>query len=99
MRRGCSRPPSTTGRSSAATPSTASTASGAGRPSERAALLESRLREFVLNGNVTAQENVVRVLANLDVIAAACTRPGPFVYRVHPNRIETLRLGNGAGTP
>lgn len=65
------------------------------RPAERAALLDSGLREFVLNGNVTAQENVARVLANLDAIAAACTRPGPFVYRVHPNRIEALRLGYG----
>lgn len=66
------------------------------RPAERAALLDSGLREFVLNGNVTAQENVVRVRANLEAIATACTRPGPFVYRVHPNRIEALRLGNGA---
>ena len=66
------------------------------RPAERAALLDSGLREFVLNGNVTAQENVVRVRANLEAIATACTRPGPFVYRVHPNRIEVLRLGNEA---
>jgi len=66
------------------------------RPAERAALLDSGLREFVLNGNVTAQENVVRVRANLEAIATACTRPGPFVYRVHPNRIEALRLGNEA---
>lgn len=54
------------------------------RPAERAALLESGLREFILNGNVAAQENVTRVLTNLDAIAAACTQPGPFVYRVHP---------------
>ena len=62
------------------------------RPAERAALLESGLREFVLNGNVMAQENVTRVLANLDAITTACTRPGPFVYRVHADRIEPLRL-------
>lgn len=62
------------------------------RPAERAALLESGVREFVLNGNVMAQENVTRVLANLDTIAAACARPGPFVYRVHPDRIELLQL-------
>ena len=66
------------------------------RPAERAALLDSGLREFVLNGNVTAQENVVRVRVNLEAIATACTRPGPFVYRIHPNRIEALRLGNEA---
>lgn len=62
------------------------------RPAERAALLESGLREFVLNGNVLARENVTRVLANLDAIATACTQPGPFVYRVHPARIERLAL-------
>jgi hypothetical protein len=62
------------------------------RPAERAALLESGLREFILNGNVLAQENVTRVLANLDAIATACTQPGPFVYRVHPTRIERLTL-------
>ena len=62
------------------------------RPAERAALLESGLREFILNGNVLARENVTRVLANLEAIATACTRPGPFVYRVHPTRIERLTL-------
>ena len=64
------------------------------RPAERAALLGSGLREFVLNGNVTAQENVARVVANLGSIAVACRRPGPFVYRVHPDRIEALRLAD-----
>jgi hypothetical protein len=62
------------------------------RPAERAALLESGLREFILNGNALAQENVTRVLANLDAIATACTQPGPFVYRVHPTRVERLNL-------
>jgi len=76
------------GPSSVATPNTAS---AAGRPNEPP-LLESGLREFILNGNVLAQENVTRVLANLDAIATACTQPGPFVYRVHPTRIERLTL-------
>ena len=62
------------------------------RPAERAALLESGLREYILNGNVLAQENVTRVLANFDAIATACTQLGPFVYRVHPTRIERLTL-------
>lgn len=62
------------------------------RPAERAALLESGLREFVLYGNVLARKNVTRVLTNLDAIATACTLPGPFVYRVHPTRIERLTL-------
>jgi len=62
------------------------------RPAERAALLESGLQEFILNGNALAQENVTLVLANLDAIATACTQPGPFVYRVHATRIERLKL-------
>ncbi len=62
------------------------------RPAERRALLDSGLKEFVFNGNVVAQENVRRALANLDRIVAACARSGPFVYRVHPDRIELLRL-------
>jgi PIN like domain len=62
------------------------------RPAERAALLDSGVREFVLNGNVAAAENVSRLMHNLTAIIAACARPGPFVYRVHPNRIERLGL-------
>ncbi len=63
------------------------------RPAERAALLDSGVREFVLNGNVPAAENVTRVLRNLSAIVDACDMPGPFVYRVHPARIERLALG------
>ncbi len=62
------------------------------RPAERAALLDSGVREFVLNGNVPATENVARVLQNLNAIVTACALPGPFVYRVHPARIERLDL-------
>lgn len=62
------------------------------RPAERAALLDSGVREFVLNGNVAATENVSRVLVNLTAIVIACHQPGPFVYRVHPARIERLDL-------
>ena len=62
------------------------------RPAERAALLNSGVREFVLNGNVSASENVARVIHNLGDIVAACRRPGPFVYRVHPTHIERLDL-------
>jgi PIN like domain len=62
------------------------------RPAERAALIGSGLQLFVLNGQVTAAENVARVLANLDDVYAACRGPGPFIYRVHPSRIELLRI-------
>lgn len=63
------------------------------RPAERAALLDSGVQEFVLNGNVPAGENVTRVMRNLAAIVNACRSPGPFVYRVHPTRIERLSLG------
>jgi hypothetical protein len=62
------------------------------RPAERAALIESGLQLFVLNGQVSAAENVTRVLANLDAIRVACAARGPFVYRVHPTHIELLRI-------
>ncbi len=63
------------------------------RPAERAALIESQLKLFILNGQVSALENVERVLANIDAIYQACDQPGPFVYRVHPSRpIELLPI-------
>jgi PIN like domain len=62
------------------------------RPAERAALLHGGVREFVLNGNVPAAVNVARVMHNLEAIVAVCSSPGPFVYRVHPTRIERLSL-------
>ncbi len=62
------------------------------RPAERAALLDGAVREFVLNGNVPAAVNVDRVMHNLEAIVAVCSMPGPFVYRVHPTRIERLSL-------
>jgi hypothetical protein len=71
------------------------------RPAERAALLESGLQLFILNGQVSASENVARVLTSLDAIYSACATPGPFVYRVHPNWIERLQLeayGGGAAS-
>ena len=48
------------------------------RPAERAALLDSGVQEFVLNGNVPAAENVTRVMHNLEAIVTACRSPGPL---------------------
>lgn len=62
------------------------------RPAERAALIDNAVQTFILNGQVTAATNVDRVLDNLDVIIATCAKPGPFVYRIHPNRIERLDI-------
>ncbi|MGH3868306.1 MAG: hypothetical protein ACRDQ4_19735 [Pseudonocardiaceae bacterium] len=62
------------------------------RPAERAALIDNAVQAFILNGQVTAAANVDRVLDNLGAIIAACAEPGPFVYRIHPNRIERLDI-------
>jgi len=62
------------------------------RPAERAALIEAGVQNFILNGNVSAVENIERVLHNLAAIIAACATPGPFVYRIHPAHIEQLPL-------
>jgi hypothetical protein len=35
-----------------------------------------------------------RFLDNLVSITAACSRPGPFVYAVHKNRIDRLNLAS-----
>ena len=35
-----------------------------------------------------------RFLDNLDAIASACAREGPFIYAVHRNRIERLVIGD-----
>lgn len=62
------------------------------RPAERAVLIEASVQNFILNGSITAAENVERVVHNLAAIIATCDTPGPFVYRVHPHHIERLPL-------
>jgi PIN like domain len=62
------------------------------RPAERAVLIDAGVQNFILNGSVSAVENVERVVRNLAAILAACDTPGTFVYRVHPHRIERLPL-------
>jgi len=62
------------------------------RPAERAVLIDAGVQNFILDGSVSAVENVERVVRNLAAILAACDTPGPFVYRVHPHRIERLPL-------
>jgi hypothetical protein len=61
-------------------------------PEERRVLIECGLRAFVVNGQIPAAETVRRFEASLPAIARACRRPGPFVYRLHPERIELLKL-------
>lgn len=62
------------------------------RPAERAVLIDAGAQNFIIDGSVSAVENVERVVHNLAAILAACDTPGPFVYRVHPHRIERLPL-------
>lgn len=64
------------------------------RPAEREALHRSAARCFCMaNGNLKSAEMAGRYLANLPAIALACASPGPFLYAVHPNRIERLVIG------
>jgi hypothetical protein len=39
-----------------------------------------------------AESYVERVLTNLDAITRACTEGGPFIYVLHPHRIECTAL-------
>lgn len=59
---------------------------------ERQALVEARVRTFLLGGQLTTEQKVARVLDNLPAISRACARPGPFVYRVHPDRLQLLSI-------
>lgn len=63
-------------------------------PAERAAVIRHRVRCFCLTSqSLAADEMAKRFLDNLEAIAHACTDdPGPFIYAVHANRIERLRL-------
>jgi hypothetical protein len=61
-------------------------------PEERRVLIEVRLRAFVINSQLPAAEVVQRFLYNRADIEQACERPGPFVYRVHPRKIESRHL-------
>jgi nicotinamidase-related amidase len=55
-------------------------------------LIDADVQNSILNGSITAAENIERVVHNLAAIIAACDTPGPFVYRVHPHHIERLPL-------
>lgn len=63
-------------------------------PEERRVLRECALRAFVVNAQIPAEETVARFAASMPAIARACAKPGPFVYRLHPTRIERLQLRN-----
>jgi hypothetical protein len=47
---------------------------------------------YFTRGDLPAEIYVERILANLEAIARACTEAGPFIYVMHPNRIERMAL-------
>lgn len=59
---------------------------------ERQALIQARVRTFVISGQLTTEQKVDRIIANLERIAQVCQNPGPFVYRVHPDRLQRLQI-------
>lgn len=63
-------------------------------PAERSAVLRHSVQCFCLTSqSLSSDEMARRFLDNLDAIAQACADDaGPFIYAVHSNRIERLRL-------
>lgn len=63
------------------------------RPAERAAARRHGARCFYFTrGDLPAEIYVERILANLEAITRACMEAGPFIYVIHPNRIERMAL-------
>jgi hypothetical protein len=61
-------------------------------PEERQVLIELQLRAFVVSSRLPGADVVTRFVAQLQAIERACSQPGPFVYRLHPERIERRQL-------
>lgn len=61
-------------------------------PEEQRMLVDCKLRAFVVNAQLPAATTVQRFADSLPAIVRACAKPGPFVYRLHPSKIERLRL-------
>jgi hypothetical protein len=62
-------------------------------PAERGAVLRHSVQCFCLTSqSLSSDEMARRFLDNLDAIAKACEEPGPFIFAVHSQRIERLRL-------
>jgi hypothetical protein len=63
-------------------------------PAERGAVLRHSVQCFCLTSqSLASSEMAQRFLDNLGAIASACGHdPGPFIYAVHSNRIERIRL-------
>lgn len=58
---------------------------------ERRTVIEREARLFVVaNANIGAAAAAQSYLDNLELIEAAATEPGPFIYSVQPDRIVRL---------
>ena len=58
---------------------------------ERQTVIAVGARMFcIANGEITAQGAANRYITNFNAIAAAAQQAGPFIYSVHPSRIEKL---------
>ncbi len=63
------------------------------RPAEIQAILDDGARCFCLpNANLRAAAMAQRYIDNLERIARACWRPGPFLYTVQVDRLVAVRL-------
>jgi hypothetical protein len=63
------------------------------RPAEKAAIRRHDCRCFYFTrGDLSAPTYADRILGSLGAIIQACAEPGPFIYVVHPNRIERMTL-------
>lgn len=63
-------------------------------PEERRVLRELGLRAFVVNSQLRAGDVVQRFVTSWVAIERAARRPGPFVYRLHPDHIQRLNIRN-----
>jgi hypothetical protein len=61
-------------------------------PEERRVLAEVALQAFIVNAQLPATEVIKRFLDNREAIDRACRSPGPFVYRLHPSRIDPRHI-------
>jgi len=63
------------------------------RPAEKAAVLRHGARCFYFTrGDLRSEVYAERILANLGAITRTCAQDGPFIYVMHPRRIERMTL-------
>lgn len=63
-------------------------------PAEREAVTAHAVQSFCLSSqSLSAEDMAARFVDNLDAITAACAEPSPFLYAVHLNRIDRLKIG------